>query len=130
MSNDITAIAETIYERFCSGFANGDWDAFFAYVEDELPVAWPAEPGAGSYAGAEGRQFLEQQLRFFGGEHRITDITRTATTVAGDTVFFEDISRGEIFGAPYHARHCVILTIRNNKVAGFREYIAQQPADS
>jgi hypothetical protein len=41
-------------------------------VEDGLPVAWPTEPGAGSYTGVEGRQFLEQQLRFFGGEHRLT----------------------------------------------------------
>jgi ketosteroid isomerase-like protein len=130
MSDDITAISETIYERLCSGFTNGDWDAFFAYVEDELPVTWPSGPGAGSYTGAEGRQFLEQQLRFFGGEHRLTEITRTATSVAGDTVFFEDISRGEIGGARYHARHCVILTIREGKVAGFREYVAQQPAGS
>ncbi len=130
MSTDVTAVAELAYERICTGFLTGAWDPFFELVADEVDLGWPTEPGAGRYTGADGRRRLEQQLGFFGGDYRLTDIRRTATTVAGDTVIFEDESRGDMAGTGYHARHCIFLTVRDGKVVGFREYVAQEPANA
>lgn len=128
MSTDSTAVAELAYERICAGFRTGAWDPFFELVADEVDLGWPTDPGAGRFTGADGRRRLEQQLRLFGGDYRLTDIRRTATTVAGDTVIFEDESRGDMAGTGYHARHCIFLTVNDGKVAGWREYIAQEPA--
>jgi ketosteroid isomerase-like protein len=130
MSTDVTAVAELAYERICAGFLTGDWDPFFELVADEFDLGWPTEPGAGRYTGSDGRRRLEQQLRFFGGDYRLTDIRRTATTVNGDTVIFEDESRGDMGGTGYHARHCIFLTVRDGKVVGWREYVAQEPASA
>lgn len=125
MNTDVVTIAELAYERFCTGFLNGNWAPFFELVADEIDLAWPTEPGAGVYHGVEGRQRLEQSVSIFGGDYRLTDIKRTATTVAGDTVIFEDESYGDMGGTPYHARHCIFLTVAGGKVVGYREYIAQ-----
>ena len=130
MSTDVTAVAERAYERFCAGFLTGDWDPFFELVADEIDFAWPTEPGAGTFHGAEGRRRMEQSLRVFGGDLRMTDIHRTATTVAGDTVIFEDNSYGDMAGNPYHARHCIFFTIGDGKVVGYREYVAQEPSNA
>lgn len=130
MSTDITATAELIYTRFLDGFLTGTWDPFFEHVADEVDFAWPTNPGAGEFHGAEGRALMEKNFRVFGGDYRMTDIERTTTTVAGDTVFFEDRSRGDMNGTPYHARHCIIFTIRDEKLVGYREYIAQQPDEA
>lgn len=37
---------------------------------------------------------------------------------------------GDLAGTPYHARHCIFLTVRDGKVVGYREYVAQFSADS
>jgi ketosteroid isomerase-like protein len=60
----------------------------------------------------------------------MTDIRRTATTVAGDTVIVEDDSRGDMAGTPYHARHCIFFTIRGGLIVGYREYVAHEPPGS
>ena len=130
MDTDVVTVAERAYERLCTGFTTGAWDPFFDMVADEVDFGWPVEPGAGRFSGSEGRRLLEQQLRVFVGDVRLTDIRRTATTEAGDTVIFEDESRGDLGGTPYHARHCVFLTVGGGRILGFREYIAQEPADT
>ncbi len=129
MDADVASVAELAYERFCTGFETGAWDAFFDLVAEEVDFGWPVEPGAGRFSGTEGRSRMEQHFRFFGGEYRMTDIRRTATTVAGDTVIFEDDSRGDLAGTTYHARHCIFLTVGGGRIVGYREYIAQEPPD-
>ncbi len=129
MDEDAAGVAERAYERFCTGFTTGEWDDFFELVAEEVDFAWPVEPGAGRFSGSEGRKRMEQHFRFFVGDNRMTDIRRTATTVAEDTVIFEDDSRGVVAGMPYHARHCVFFTVGDGRIVGFREYIAQEPAD-
>lgn len=129
-STDIAAVAELAYERFCTGFTTGSWEPFFELVADEVDFAWPVEPGSGTFHGVEGRRLMEQQFRIFGGEYRMTEINRTATTVAGDTVIFEDDSRGDMGGTAYHRRHCVFITVGGGKVVGYREYTADEPADA
>jgi ketosteroid isomerase-like protein len=130
LHGDVVAAAELAYARFCTGFLTGDWDPFFHLVADEVDFAWPVEPGAGRFTGREGRRLMEEHFRVFGGALRMTDIRRTATTVAGDTVIFEDDSRGDLAGQAYHARHCIFFTLRDGRVVGYREYIAQEPAGS
>ena len=130
MTTDVSAVAELAYERVSKGFLTGDWDPFFELVADEVELGWPVEPGAGRFSGADGRRRLEEQLRVFGGDFRLTDIRRTARTVTGDTVIFEDESRGDMAGTGYHARHCIFLTVRDGKVVGWREYIAQEPTNA
>ena len=51
---------------------------------------------------------MAKSFRAFGGESRMTGIRRTATTVAGDTVIFED----------------------DGLIDGYREYVAQEPPAS
>ena len=130
MDMDIASRAELAYARFCDGFLNGVWDPFFELVADEVEFAWPTEPGAGTFSGRAGRRLMEEHFRVFGGDLRMTEIRRTATTVAGDTVIFEDDSRGDLAGTAYHARHCIFFTLRDGAVVGYREYIAQEPAGS
>jgi ketosteroid isomerase-like protein len=120
-----TAIADLAYARFSHGFTDGQWDEFFDLVADEVDFAWPTAPGAGRFMGAEGREEMEQRFRTFGGDRRMTDINVTARNVSGDTVFYEDDSRGVMAGVPYHGRHCIIFTVRDGLVIGYREYVAQ-----
>jgi ketosteroid isomerase-like protein len=121
-----TTVADEAYSRFCRGFTDGLWDEFFALVAGEVDFSWPVAPGAGRFTGAEGRRRMEERFRLFGGrDRRMTDINVTARTVAGDTVFYEDDSSGVMDGEPYHARHCIIFTVRDGLVVGYREYIAQ-----
>jgi hypothetical protein len=40
-------------------------------------------------------------------------------------VFCEDNSRGVMPGVPYHARHCIVFTVRDGLVVGYRESTAQ-----
>ena len=127
-SRDDIAVADEAYARFCRGFSEGAWDDFFALVADEVDFSWPAEPGAGRFAGVDGRRQMEDRFRRFGGDSRITDITVIGRSVVGDTVFFEDDSSGVIEGEPYHALHCVVFTVRDGALVRFREYIAQPGA--
>jgi ketosteroid isomerase-like protein len=120
-----TAIADLAYARFSRGFTDGDWDAFFELVADEVDFAWPTAPGAGRFTGADGRREMEKRFRTFGGDRRMTDINVTARNVSGDTVFYEDDSRGVMAGVPYHGRHCIIFTVRDGLVVGYREYVGQ-----
>jgi ketosteroid isomerase-like protein len=48
-----------------------------------------------------------------------------ARNVSGDTVFYEDDSHGLMAGQPYHGRHCIIFTVQDGLVVGYREYVAQ-----
>jgi ketosteroid isomerase-like protein len=130
MSTDISSLADETYRRFSAGFSDGRWDEFFELVAEEVDFRWPAEPGAGHFTGVEGRQTFEQRVRPFGGESRITDVEPTARTIVGDVAIFEDEARGIVGGAPYRARHCLFFTFRDGRVVGFREYIAQVPADA
>jgi hypothetical protein len=51
---------------------------------------------------------MDKSFRAFGGELRVTGIRRTATTVAGDTVIFED----------------------DGLIVGYREHVAREPPAS
>jgi hypothetical protein len=77
-------------------------------VADEVDFAWPTGPGAGRFSGTEGRTLMDKSFRAFGGELRATGIRRTATTVAGDTVIFED----------------------DGLIVGYREHVAREPPAS
>jgi ketosteroid isomerase-like protein len=120
-----TAIADLAYAQFCRGFTEGRWDEFFDLVADEVDFAWPTAPGAGRFTGTDGRKEMEKRFRTFGGDRRMTDIHITARSVSGDTVFYEDDSHGVMAGVPYHRRHCIIFTVRDGLVIGYREYVAQ-----
>ena len=86
-------------------------DDFVVLVADEVDLAWPTEPGAGRFTGAEGCREMEKRFRRFGGGMRLSEINVAARTVAGERVFCEDNSRGVMPGVPYHARHCIVFTV-------------------
>jgi hypothetical protein len=74
-----------------------------------VDFAWPTGPGAGRFSGTEGRRpLMDKSFRAFGGEPRVTGIRRTATTVVGDTVIFED----------------------DGLIVRYREYVAREPPAS
>jgi ketosteroid isomerase-like protein len=62
----------------------------------------------------------------FGPLGLVTDFESVfARNVSGDTVFYEDDSHGLMAGQPYHGRHCIIFTVQDGLVVGYREYVAQ-----
>lgn len=113
---------DVVYDRFCRGFTNGEWDPFFELVSDEVDFYWPTNPGAGRFNGADGRAAMEERFRRFGGALRMTDINVIARSEIGDTVIYEDESSGDMAGTPYHARHCIFFTLQDGRVVGYREY--------
>jgi ketosteroid isomerase-like protein len=119
------ASAERAYEYFCEGLTSGRWGSFFDLLAAEVDLLWPYPPNAGEYSGADGRDKLIEFCGQLGGEdNRLTDIDVTRRSVAEDSVVFEDHSQGVFGGQPYDGRHCVILTMRDERVVGFREYTA------
>jgi ketosteroid isomerase-like protein len=126
MTTDIAAQADRAYELFCRGMRDGQWQGFRDLLDDEVDLLWPYPPSAGQYGGVDGKQKLMVFLDQFGGkDNQITEIEIVNRIVCQDRVVYEDRGRGTIFNQPYEGRHCVILTMHDDRVAGFHEYTAR-----
>lgn len=126
MTADVGRCADKAYEQFYGGLRTGDWQGYRDLLADEVDLVWPYPPSAGAYHGADGRQKILNFLDEFTAEgNRITENEVVLRLVDGDRVVYEDVGHGTVFGRPYTGRHCVVLTMRGDRVTGHHEYTAR-----
>jgi ketosteroid isomerase-like protein len=122
MTDDVRVVAQKTYDALNESFNSGEWQPFFDYFGPEVDLILPT-PGTGHFTGVEGRQKLVEFFSMFKpGTSRFDEVDDYGMTVGEDRVVFENWGRGEVFGEPYEARHCIHILVRNGKAVGFHEY--------
>lgn len=122
MSDDVQAVAQKAYDTLTQSFQSGLWEGFFELIGPEVDAILPA-PASGRFTGTEGRAKLVEFFSQFGpGMARFDEVELIGKTVGEDRVVFEDRAKGEAFGEPYEALHCIHIIVRDGSVVGFHEY--------
>jgi ketosteroid isomerase-like protein len=122
MSDDVRTVAQKTYDALNQAFQTGEWEEFFDLFGPEVDLILPT-PGTGRFTGSEGRQKLVEFFSVFKpGTTRFDEVDDISAAVAADRVVFENLARGEVFGEPYEARHCIHIMVRGGKAVGFHEY--------
>lgn len=114
--------AQEGFKRFRQGLATGEWDSFLEMLSDDFKWYFPA----GSYQGLnEGKESIAEFLRY--ASEKVFNLGLTLTleriTTNEQTVVFEVVSEGQMFGKPYKNNAAISLDIRGNQICGYREYL-------
>ena len=114
------AVAHTAFEHFSDGLKSGRWEPFLAMLTDDFSFFFPVGQFKGAHQGKdEAREFFAYVHSVFpGGLTVLLDRVMSNAT----TVVFEFRDEGEMRGAPYRNRVAVSFDVRDNQIAGYREY--------
>lgn len=123
---DMMQVAQQGFEQFSQGAATGNWAPFIALLTDDVTVRFPLpEPRRGSKVGKEE---AVATFRYIAEVQKVrAKLTLTKPpTVNANTVAFEVISEGAIQNNPIKTPFAVVFDIRENRIAGVREYIGDR----
>ncbi len=121
-SVEILETAQEGFKRFRQGLGTGEWDSFLEMLSDDFRCYFPAGP----YKGLnEGKERMGEFLRYASDQVFSQGLTLTLEriTTNDQTVVFEVISEGKMFGKPYKNNAAISLDIRGNQICEYREYL-------
>lgn len=108
--SDVQAVARKAYGALFQSFQTGQWEGFFEFFGPEVDVILPPRRAAAS-PGPRGAKLIELFSRFTPGSAHFDEVEIISKTVGADRVVFENWGKGEVFGEPYEARHCIHIIV-------------------
>lgn len=116
------AIAHQAFDAWKMGLATGQWDEFLAMLTEDFTLSFPV----GKYQGVhQGKAIAEEFFNFVSQVYAEgLQVTLKRTHCVGNTVIFELKSDGTMFGQTYHNQAAVFFDVRDDKISGYREYLA------
>ena len=118
------AILDLAADRFYAGWASGNWEPFFATLDDkDFIFQFRVGPYAGRHVGAGAKDKL---VAWAGGHgkagDRVPNVEMALRVHAGDWIILNDRGRGTIDGKPYDNQHAILMRAQNGKIVEYREY--------
>jgi ketosteroid isomerase-like protein len=127
-ANEVAQRALADYRRALTG---GDWEPFFARLDDNIEIRFPMGRFRGEHVGmAAARELFPQVAQDFPGGIEAEGVERVTTD--GARVVFEMGSSDKRRGQLYRNRVAIVMEICGGKVCAYREYfgLAGSPPES
>lgn len=122
-TEETIATAEKAFTAFKLGIATGNWTEFLAMLTDDVTFSFPVAPYQGNNVG---KDKIAAFLRYASDKVFSEGLTLTPISITSNlnTVVFEALSEGKMWGKPYQNRVAVAFDVRNSQICGYREYLA------
>lgn len=124
-ADDARKLAQQAFDAWHKGENSGDYSDFKVLLSDSFRTF--EHPFAGRFKNVEARDQINgmiAQREGFPNHLSFSDVSVTAINSTASDYYFHFRSTGEVMGKfQYDGYNIIIITVKNGKVIGFREYL-------
>ncbi len=118
--NQVLSTAHAAFQKFQSGWANGDFTDYLAMIAEDFEFAFPMGDNRGVFTGRDGHDKMIAKCRA-DSKMRLTISEPRTVGIDRQTVIFEFESAGKFGATDFHGRNIIVLSVDGAKICGFRE---------
>ena len=117
-------VARDAFDKFTRGLATGEWQGFLDLLTDDFVLHFPKGQFAGRHEGKEkAAEFFAFVRKAYPEGLHVTEVLNVGCS--GNAVMFEFLDEGTLRGEPYRGRVVVVLEVRGQQIAAYREFFGQ-----